>query len=692
MKNTLTLLFFLSKIYLSHAQTIWFVQQSATGTNSGTSWSNAFTDLQTALATANNGDAIWVAKGTYTPTNSNDQTISFRMRNGVKMYGGFGGSETALSERNWTQNTTILSGNIGALDTRLDNTFHVVAAYNVNNNSVLDGFTISDGYNPNDIGGGMVIADFLGTMPTEPVIENCTFTKNYAYSGGGMYIFGNASTTAYTKPLIKNCLFKSNRAYDLGGAIYQSAPSIPNDTFLLKYCNFLDNTAINNDGGAIYFNDMLNSIVKLYGCAFERDSASAGGALSCLQSMNATLILDSCLFKRNYALEGGAFYYADFLLPAADGLNLFIQQSIFEENKSESIVGASLSISISNEALLRLKIDNSLYIKNDGGNINLYADKNSDMDIMVSNTRFIQNTNIALYCCVESASKFNRCSTTIENCVFAKNDYGVGFYQTKENNYIHTDIRSSTFFQNKYTCFYKVTYPKYAFYSDTTFNNRMLIENCIAWQPNLDIGTLLFNIDPTQFINYPNGTGFEVKNSLLSCEAVDTLALGAGQFYEGNIFATYPEFMDTLADDYRLKPCSPLINKGSNASVLANGILYDLDGLPRILQDTVDMGAYEQSIICTSSTHNYAKKDIPLIISPNPSENGELCIHIDDTDLTHGQLTVNNTFGNVIYRWKNTLSEGNHCLPLQQLPSGIYFVSFETANAVYVGKWLNFRG
>jgi predicted outer membrane repeat protein len=687
MKNALTVFFFLAIICLLPAQTTWFVQQAATGTNTGTSWNNAFTDLQTALATASNGDMIWVAKGTYTPTSSTDKTISFYMKNGLKMYGGFLGTETILSERNWTQNATILSGNIGALDTRLDNSLNVVTAYNVNNNSVLDGFTISDGYNPNDIGGGMVIADTLGTTPTEPVIENCTFTKNYAFSGGGMYILGNASTTAYTKPLIKNCLFKSNSAYHLGGAIYQSAPSIPNDTFLLKYCTFFDNRAIYGKGGAIYFNDMLNSTVKIYSCAFERDSAGEGGALNYPQNINATLILDSCLFKYNYAKNNGSALYHDApYWSEGDGLNLFVQQSIFEDNTA-----VSLYILITREALLRLKIDNSIFSRNEGGGIFLYADRNSDMDITISNAIFMQNTS-ALYCCIESGSQFNRCSTTIENCVFAKNGYGVGFYQSKENNYINTVIRNSTFFQNEYTCFYKVTYPKYAFYTDTTFNNRMLIENCIAWQPNMDVGTLFFNIDPTQFINYPNGTGFEVKNSLLSCAAVDTLALGAGQFYEGNMFATYPEFMDTLTDNYRLKPCSPLINKGNNASVLANGILYDLDGLPRIQQDNVDMGAYEQSILCTSSTDNYAKKDLLLVISPNPSENGELCIRINDTDLTYGQLTIFNTFGSVIYRQKNTLSEGNRCLPLQQLPGGIYFVSFETKDTVYQGKWFNFRG
>ncbi len=706
MKNILTILFFLSKIYLLHAQTIWFVQQSATGTNSGTSWSNAFTDLQTALATANNGDAIWVAKGTYTPTNSNDQTISFRMRNGVKMYGGFGGSETTLSERNWTQNTTILSGNIGAVDTRLDNSLHVVTAFSVNSNSVLDGFTISDGYNTDDLGGGMLVSDAIGTIPTEPVIENCTFEYNHAYSGGGMYIAGNA-TAAFTKPKIKNCLFQYNSAVATGGAMDQSAASLPNDTFLLDQCAFINNrtgTQLNSFGytSAIYLSNLYNSVMKLNRCTFEQDSSLNGTAIGCLPVPNATLVLDSCMFKhnvgyyhRNRMLSCGASYFL------GDTFRLFIRHSIFEQNilylpYLTNLIGdsdfAAITISGGTEGAVYVKIDNSHFIKC-GTAIRLSGVEKSTLELTIDNSSFIQNGE----CLFISMDKtLNKSNATITNCLFVKNRSCIQASQHKEENFINTTVRNCTFFQGKNAILAKRTYPSYLLETDSTFNNRMFIENCIIWKTNIIAPNYLFsNFNPALplplYAN--NGAGFKVKHSLLPFNISDTTTfLDAGQFYEGNIFAKYPEFMDTLADDYRLKPCSPLINKGNNASVLANGILYDLDGLPRILQDTVDMGAYEQSIICTSSTHNYAKKDIPLVISPNPSENGELCIHIDDTDLTHGQLTVHNTFGNVIYRQKNTLSEGNHCLPLQQLPSGIYFVSFETANAVYVGKWLNFRG
>src|SRR5262245_40905370 len=84
--------------------------------HNGSSWTNPYTNLQSALAVAVLGDHSWVADGTYLPTTTMDRTISFVVPQGVKIFGGFGGyfwNETSVNQRDILEHKTILSGNIG---------------------------------------------------------------------------------------------------------------------------------------------------------------------------------------------------------------------------------------------------------------------------------------------------------------------------------------------------------------------------------------------------------------------------------------------------------------------------------------------------------------------------------------------------------------------------------------------------
>ncbi|HEX7757137.1 MAG TPA: hypothetical protein VF421_17425, partial [Niabella sp.] len=83
---------------LSAAQTI-YVDASATGANDGASWSSAYKSLSSALDAANANAAItqiWVAKGTYYPSASNNRDAFFDIkRNNLRLFGGFSGTETS---------------------------------------------------------------------------------------------------------------------------------------------------------------------------------------------------------------------------------------------------------------------------------------------------------------------------------------------------------------------------------------------------------------------------------------------------------------------------------------------------------------------------------------------------------------------------------------------------------------------
>ena len=78
-----------------------YVNDNATGANTGLSWTDAFTSLQEALtvakASAGQITEIWVAGGAYFPGTA--RTSTFNLVEGVDLYGGFAGTETAESLR-----------------------------------------------------------------------------------------------------------------------------------------------------------------------------------------------------------------------------------------------------------------------------------------------------------------------------------------------------------------------------------------------------------------------------------------------------------------------------------------------------------------------------------------------------------------------------------------------------------------
>jgi predicted outer membrane repeat protein len=191
-----------------------FVKPGASGT--GSSWNNA-ANLQTALNIAVFGDQIWVAQGLYKPTTDLNRNTSFRISEGVKLYGGFNGEETTLEERSRITKS-ILCGNIGNELDNTDNTYKVVrfigdALNQISNATVIDGFIIQNGYanhfnDYNSDGAG------ISFIYASPIISNCEIKNCYAVNDGGA-IFANA----FSRPIFANTIFTDNYANRNGGAI-----------------------------------------------------------------------------------------------------------------------------------------------------------------------------------------------------------------------------------------------------------------------------------------------------------------------------------------------------------------------------------------------------------------------------------------------------------------------------------------
>ena len=264
-------------------QTIIYVNVSAGGNNDGTTWTDAYTSLQSALNSASSGDEIWVAKGTYYPSSAYDLTNTsrfyhFRMINGVAIYGSFAGTETAVIQRTniglGGANETILSGDIGTANDSTDNCYHVFYhPSGVDATAILDGFTITggnaNGSSPHNSGGGMY------NSSSSPTINNTTFISNSATVGGGLSVYGSSATTTIT-----NSLFITNISITQGGGLYfsQSQPTITNTTLTLNHSNV--------GGGMIIINGAQPTFNN---CIFWGNTSGSSGNQFRLNNGTATL-------------------------------------------------------------------------------------------------------------------------------------------------------------------------------------------------------------------------------------------------------------------------------------------------------------------------------------------------------------------------------------------------------------------
>jgi hypothetical protein len=298
-----------------------YVDSSAPADGDGMSWEMAFTDLQDALAAAVSGDQIWVAEGNYKPTSSSDRSVSFVLKSGVKIYGGFAGGEKYLRERSLDPGLTVLSGDIGTVGVDTDNSYHVVYAEGVTD-AVLDGFTVTLGYgDTNSAGAGMYTINSLLT------VSDCVFSQNkvavkaatgMGYGrGGGMYNENSAV-------IVTNCTFSENQAGNrlynkigAGGGMYNKGGFVTDENDwhwpLITGCTFSDNVAssswdVTQGGGGGMYNDYCSPTID--SCTFKRNLGGCGGAML---NFSPQLTITNCIFDTNSTNYynnglGGAIY------------------------------------------------------------------------------------------------------------------------------------------------------------------------------------------------------------------------------------------------------------------------------------------------------------------------------------------------------------------------------------------------
>ena len=604
------------------AGSVYYAASSAVGSGDCLSWENACT-LQTALGNSLSGDEIWVLAGVHKPTTViTDRAATFNMLDGVGIYGGFAGWESAREERDWEVNLTILSGDIDSNDLTDPagvvtstanitgtNSFHVVTGDGVGATAVLDGFIINAGYangtyfnNCGDVCGGGLY-NFQG----HPTLNNLTFIGNHAdNNGGGLYNNGNSigssptiSDTTFinndstygggmasefnSNPVLTNVSFSGNRAVNFGGAMFNqiASPILINTSFtnnqsqagggmynlsssaILTTATFSGNTAIS--GGGIYNTDS-SGLHALMDVTFTGNEASSlGGALYNYGS----ILLDNVTFNSNTGYDGGGFYSF-----GNTSYTTTLQTVTFSGNIAE--YGGGMF-----DVFGQATLTDVLFLGNTGNSFGggLYENHGS---AVLTNVRFEDNLSQA-----GGAMAAYDSSPALTNVLFRGNDASILLWPHEDsgrgggiyNFGSHPTLTNATFSGNQ------AEVGGGAMYSRSTSNPE--INNSIFWGDT-----------PEEFNSDATGTlAINSSNVAGGCPVGGTCS---------HLLDSNPLFVDPSGGDLRLLPGSPSIDAGDNSVITTT---TDLAGAPRFVDvpgspDTglgspplVDMGAYEASFV-----------------------------------------------------------------------------------------------
>jgi parallel beta-helix repeat protein len=496
-----------------------YVDDDAGGLNDGSSWQNAYTFLQDALAEANSAEKpveIRVAQGIYKPDiganqTAGDREATFQLISGVTLKGSYAGfSEPNPNTRDVSFNKTILSGDLNGNDlevtdpynlpnepTRSENSCRVVTGSGTDMTAVLDGFTITagnaDGSNQQFEGGGMYISS------GSPTLTDCTFSGNSALRGGGVFNWENSN------PTLTNCTFFGNQAQS-GGAIENNFTSSP----MLTNCSFTNNSA--ESGGGMYNGNSSNP--KLVDCTFSRNRAKLGGGM--INDWLTSPTLTNCTFNDNSTdYWGGGMTNLDCTAPILtdctfsrnSGIGLYNKNSspvlkncIFSEN-SGGMYNEDSNLTLTNCAFSGnssggiSNLDSSLTLNNctftansagNGGGISSASEGYGETRLTLTNCTFTSNLAVGkigkgggIYCSTWPSCK---AELTMTNCMFTGNqalgEYGSGggIYSSIENPILTN-------------CIFSGNLSSYggAIYND--FDSSVNLINCILWGNIADHGS-----------------------------------------------------------------------------------------------------------------------------------------------------------------------------------------------------------
>lgn len=333
------------------------VDARATGAADGSSWQDAFPTLQAALVAAPTGGEIWVAAGIYQPDRGPARTSgspahTFQLGRGIRLLGGFAGSEVSAGERNPALHPTILSGDLGGDDLDPDgdgirshpteiqgvNTWIVITCDpGEQSPQAIDGFVVTGADSrgaPESLGSALVAS------ATSVSVTDCRFSGNRAHAGGAVFVEGGT-------PAFRGCKFTGNQGGIAGALLNMFGQP------LIERCLFAGNEAV-DDGGAggalihYSYSKPLRSVPVTIDCVFSGNIADYGGAVGTSEHTDPLFI--NCTFAGNdAAIAGGAISNASGAGP------VFVNCIIAGNRAGGSAAGPGASVAPNGSSTIRFR-------------------------------------------------------------------------------------------------------------------------------------------------------------------------------------------------------------------------------------------------------------------------------------------------------------------------------------------------
>jgi len=603
-RNILPLIFLMSALGFNYClgQTTIYVDQAATGANSGASWTDAYTDFQSALDAAASGDIINVGVGTYYPSKditgnsspANPRSVTFFFDVDVEVHGGFVGGVQICD----TNNATIFSGDIGVLNDPSDNAYNVCYSEYLTSATTIDCITIKDGVaESNTLAGAGWYNDGSGSgNSSNPNFANCYFNNNAAGQGGAVINHGNSGGEA--SPTFTNCIFLKNIS-EQGGAIFNngengvSSPTISQCQFLENYAgeggaifNFAENNgvskpAISNsnfvlnevygDGGAIFiYGNFGDGEAVISNCSFTGNKADGNGGALAIATFSTTFLSPqvlNCNFNANLCTTNGGAIWCHVSSPLIDGC-------IFEQNQS----GTS------------------------GGAIKLNGTQGQTSSPDIFNSTFRANTSALRGGAIMMDGLAGTCNPQIHYCKFIQNtaDDGGAIYADGTIGVCQPEFINTIFSRN-----YANISGGGLYFKSNQGTTTTRFEHCsFSKNQSGSSGTIM------AFISQNGGTcDGEIYNSVSHGQNGIGLSITPGASFSGqntmhengwsnlwgfvnagNCVVASPLYTDPLNDDLTLQSVSPAIDGGLATFTT---LTQDLNGNARIVGANPDMGAYE---------------------------------------------------------------------------------------------------